>query len=122
MTFSESFKPRKAKVIVALIPLLFPILHILFSFLGQDQVLNNLPLWFLNLTVYPVLWIEQLEQVVASPFETVLKSSNLWESSSALGIFSTGPTFFGILFVTIIYAVLIYLVWSLVAVVVGRDK
>ena len=121
MTFLNAFRPTKGKIVVIIILLIVPFLRGVMGSQIYFDFYDRLPFFLAEVLFYIALAVFLTGRFITLPFESFLRNNQLWEMS---GIFTapTGPTSFGLLLVVIFYAILIYIIWSLAAVVVGKDS
>lgn len=113
MRLEQSLKPTKWKIILSLLPFIFPLFQLWLAvqityslYLDADNVLFDF-----EEIVTGLFYISEVR--LASPFEPTLQPLGWW-SRNSLVVAPDGPLLPGSFAVAIIYSLLIYIVWSLI--------
>lgn len=121
MSWLKMLKPTRWKVVISLMPFSFPLVQVWVDFqikfdlyLDVDNILYDVE----EVVIFTVLLTEKL---IAAPFELVLSKFGWW-SNNGLFALPNGPLLPGSFAVAIIYAILIYLIWSLVSLRKGKRR
>ena len=108
---SAAFRLTKRKMIVTLLPIIFPLLQ---SLVELDLLLDFLPLEVDLILEIPIVFFALVESVISQPFAPILRQLGWW-SSNGIFVGPDGPLLPGSFAVAITYSLLIYLVWSLIS-------
>lgn len=98
-------------MVVALLPFVFPLNQI---FVGIDSFFNAFPIEVDLILDYPIYFLAIAETYIAAPFEPLLNYFGWWSNNAPIA-FPDGPLWPGSLVVAATYAVIVYLLWSLVS-------
>ena len=118
MSRLKMLKPTRWKLVVALVPFIFPFAQMV-AYLDIQFGIIPVELDLLAGVIFLLLIIETS---VARPFAFLLEPTKVFWSHGYNGPFSDGPLLPGSFAVAIIYSLLIYLIWSLVSFRLGRNN
>ncbi len=112
MGFVKAFKPNKWKVIISLVPFVFPLFQIwLWIQITFDLYVDvDNFLFDVEEIIGGVLYIGEV--TISVPFENFLRPLGWW-SRNSLVVAPDGPLLPGSFAVAITYSLLIYIIWSL---------
>lgn len=111
MKWTQALKPKKWKVIVSLVPFIFPLNQLL---VALNLYFNVLPIEVDLILDYPFYFIRYIEIIVSQPLASILGYFDWW-SRNSLVVAPDGPLLPGSFAVAITYSLLIYITWSLVS-------
>ncbi len=125
MSFVQAFKPIKWKVILSLVPFVFPLFQIwmsvqmaydlyVFRIAGVDGFLDNL-----EDTISAFISLTEIN--LAIPLEPILRPLGWW-SSNGIFVGPDGPLLPGSFAVAITYSLLIYVIWSLISLYLSNQR
>lgn len=112
MELLNVLKPNRWKVIVSLLPFVFPFMQVWVSFQMKFDLYLDVDNFLYDIEEYVVMTILLTENVISAPFGSMLDKLGWW-SNNILVPFPNGPLLPGSFAVAVIYSILIYIVWSL---------
>ncbi|HBE90525.1 MAG TPA: hypothetical protein DDW41_04930 [Candidatus Andersenbacteria bacterium] len=121
MKWTQAFQPKKWKVIVSLVPFIFPLFEIwLWIQITFDLYVDvDNFLFDVEEIIGGVLYISEV--TISAPFENLLRPLGWW-SRNSLVVAPDGPLLPGSFAVAITYSLLIYIIWSLVSLRSSNQK
>lgn len=111
MELLNALKPNRWKVIVSLLPFVFPLMQVVAE-LQIDYEIIPVELDFVSSVIFLFLL---LEAYIAQPLSFIFTPISGFWSHGSLGPFPEGPLLPGSFAVAVLYSMLIYIVWSLVS-------
>ena len=111
MEWTKMLKPTRWKVIVSLVPFIFPLFQVWLFFQIRFNLFVDVDNIMFDVEEIVDTVIFTSELVVANPFEPVLRSLGWW-SNNSLVVFPDGPLLSGSIVIAITYSILLYIALS----------
>lgn len=121
MDLLNTLKPNRWKVIVSLLPFVFPFVQVWISFQTRFDLYLDVDNFLYDIEEYTVAIILLAENVISAPLQPMLSELGWW-SNNILTAFPNGPLLPGSFAVAVTYSVLVYIIWSFMAAWRRRSK
>lgn len=118
MSILRYLQPSLRKVLFSLVPFVFSFIKLVFSYEGIYDLMSVRLLIIIG-DIF--LYLGYFEALISQPFAPILKPLGWWSDNFGLTELN-GPLLPGSFFVAIVYSLIIYIAWSIIAYKLAQNR